>query len=239
MWHGNTYRIATCPEEYCKRSCQEGSRGSHEGDKENEEEIEEEIEESVLPKIPNDILCNKNFKPNDSTTYFSDSLSWGLKGPKGIKEIRKLIHECDDLINDLDSDLVLARLGLMGSKRKKRSKKKEVRELIRDCDEFINSLESDLALARREQKGSKCNKRSKYNKEVRQLIRECEDLIKDLDSDLSIENTSRRVNKCKYNDVNKEFRAECTELVQGIYFDVLTIKLKNPFKQKKNIEKMR
>ena len=229
-------RLLRRPEEYCERSCQEGGKGSHEGDKEDEEEIEER----VLPIIHNDVLCNKIFKPNDSTTYFSDTLRWGLKGSKGIKEIRKLIHECDDLINDLDSDLVLARLGLMGSKRKKRSKNKEVRELIRDCDEFISSLESDLALARREQKGSKCNKRSKYNKEVRQLIRECEDLIKDLDTDLSIENTSRRVNKCKYNDVNKEFRAECTELVQGIYFDVLTIKLKNPFKQKKKYtEKMR
>merc|ERR1712240_872905 len=76
-----------------------------------------------------------------------------------------------------------------------------------------------------------------YNKEVRQLIRECEDLIKDLDTDLSIENTSRRVNKCKYKDVNKKFRAECTEIVQGIYSDVLTIKLKNPFKQKRILKR--
>ena len=78
-------RLLRRPKEYCQRSCQEGSKGSHEGVKENEEEIEEE---SVLPKKPNDVLCNKNSKPNDSPTYFSDSLRWGSKGPKGIKVIR-------------------------------------------------------------------------------------------------------------------------------------------------------
>ena len=54
----------------------------------------------------------------------------------------KLINECDNLINGLDSDLVLARSGLMGSKRQKVSNyNKEVRELIRECDEFITSIE--------------------------------------------------------------------------------------------------
>ena len=126
----------------------------------------------------------------------------------------------------------------MGSKRQKVSNyNKEVRELIRECDEFITSIESDLAQARRKLKGSKCNKRSKYNKEVRQLIRECEDLINDLELDISIENTSKRVNKCKNNAVNKVFRAECAELVQGIYLDVLTLKLKNPFAQKKMLKR--
>ena len=86
----------------------------HKGAKEKEKEVEEEI---LSHEKINDVLYNKNsFKPNDSPTYFYDSLRWGLKGPKGI---RKLIHECDDLINDLNSDLVLARSGLMGFKRKR------------------------------------------------------------------------------------------------------------------------
>ena len=122
----------------------------------------------------------------------------------------------------------------MGSKREKGSNyNKDVRELIHDCDEFITSIESDLALARRELKGSKCNKRSKYIKEVRQLIQECDDFINDLESDLSLENTSRRVNKCKNSPGNKECKAECAELVQGIYLDILEMKLKDIFKQKK------
>ena len=140
--HGRERRSLPCPEDDCKGSCQKGCKRGDKGD----EEIEEEIDKKSLS--PN-VLCNKNSpKPIDSPTYFSDSLRWGLKGPKGI---RKLIHECDDLINDLDSDLVLARSGLMGFKRKKRSNnKEEVRELICDYDEFISSIESDLALARRE-----------------------------------------------------------------------------------------
>ena len=68
---------------------------------------------------------------------------------KIVKEIRKLINECDNLINGLDSDLVLARSGLMGSKRQKVSNyNKEVRELIRECDEFITSIESPRRLSR-------------------------------------------------------------------------------------------
>ena len=78
-----------------------------------------------------------------------------MKGPKDSKEIRKLINECDNLINGLDSDLVLARSGLMGFKRQKVSNYiKDVRELIRDCDEFITRIESDLAQTRRKLKGS-------------------------------------------------------------------------------------
>ena len=126
----------------------------HKGAKEKEAE-----EEIISHEKINDVLYNKNScKPNDSPTYFYDSLRWGLKGPKESKEIRKLINECDNLINGLDSDLVLARSGLMGSKRQKVSNyNKEVRELIRECDEFITSIESDLAQARRKLKRTKCN----------------------------------------------------------------------------------
>ena len=125
---------------------------------------------SLSPEKVCNVLFNKySLQPNDSPTYSSDSRG-GLKGPKGDKDIIKLIDECDDLINGLDEDLAQSRSRLMGSKRKKRpTYDKEVRELIRDGDEFITGIESDLALTRRELKGSKCNKskRSKYIKEVR------------------------------------------------------------------------
>ena len=148
--------------------------------------------------------------------------------------VTKLMSDCDDLIKGLESDIRSVNTRKSRKKDKKGSTyNKEVRELIRDCDEFITSIEADLALARRELKGSKCTKRSKYIEEVRQLIRECDDLIKDLESDLSIESTPTRVNKCKINAENKEFKAECAELVQGIYLDIFAMKLKDPFKQKK------
>ena len=108
----------------------------------------------------------------------------------------------------------------------------EVRQLIRDCDHLISGLESDLVLARCGLKGSKRNKGSKYNTEIRQLIRDCDELINDLESDLSIGNRYKRVDNCKDVVLKKEFKAECAELVQGIYLDVLAIKLKDPSKRK-------
>ena len=152
--------------------------------------------------------------------------------------VTKLMSDCDDLIKGLESDIRSVNTRKSRKKDKKGSTyNEEIRELIRDCDEVIKSIEADLALARKERKRSKRAKRSKYIKEVRQLIRECDDLINDIESDLSIVRASMRANIGKIKDGKKEFKAECAELIQGIYLDILAIKLKDPFKQKKMLKR--
>ena len=155
------------------------------------------------------------------------------------KVIRELIRNCDDIINGLESDIKQ----LKGSKRKKRSKSnKEVKKLIRECDDLINSLESDLKLL----KGSKRKKISKYNKEIRKLIRECDDLINDIELDLSLGNKGKGVNDYKNvsttfqkpRKIKKQKNKSDVSKIKDEVLNIVSINARGVARKKKSIEEI-
>ena len=126
---------------------------------------------------------------------------------EGMEEdvVRELINDCDELINDLESDLSLL------SRRRKRSKRnKEVRKRIHECDDLIKELESDLSLVKR------------VELDVRkQLISACDDLINDLEPDLRSFKTKKLRVKKKHTDEGGDVDSEVRKQLIRAYDDLI------------------